>query len=290
MVLEVGDIDFCEVQAPDYTRYLKTGGDGFEVEMSPDGTTVYFAFSLHPGDGADYWQDRRLREAVAVGVNWDDVGQLAMGDMYIKAYSVATADSPDFINPGQYEYNPEKAKALLAEAGYGPDHPLSIYTSTMDNPMNKNGYEALLFYLSAIGIDAKVDFKDVSAALGDWLNPGNTDYGFFYNETGSALREVRADIFDAYTPEGVTYTYIPDEEFLEQFQVLLRSTDPAAVSATAKWCQQWLFDYIQYIPIFELTSAVGWRTDKFTEKQVLNYRVYSDNYQLSRLGLASAWK
>lgn len=290
MALEVGDVDIASVSSANYSRFLQTGGDGFEVEMSPDGTTVYFVFSMHPEDGADYWNDIRLREAVAIGVDWDKVGQLAMGDMYMKAYSVAPKSSPDFIDPGQYVFDPDRARELMAEAGYGPNNPLRITTSTMDNPMNKNAYEAFLFYAADIYIDAHVEFKDVSAALGDWLNPGNTDYGLFYNETGSVTREVRACIFDCYTPEGVTYTYVPDPDLLEQFNILLRSTDAAAVTAAGKWCQQYFFDTFQYIPIFELTSAVGWRTDKFSEAQVMNYRVYTDNYQISRLGLASAWK
>ena len=290
MALEIGDVDFCWVSSANYSRFVQTGGDGYEVKISPDGTTFYFVHSLHPADGADYWLDKRLREATAIGINWEDVGKLAMGDMYIKAYSVVPADSPDFINPGQYEYNPDRARQLMIEAGYGPDKPLRIYTSTMDNPMNRNAFESFMFQAADIYIDAHVDFKDVSAALGDWLNPGNTDYGFFYNETGSTTREVRASVFDAYTPEGVTYTYIPFPELLDKFQVLLRSTDPAKVSEAGKWIQQFMFDEFLYIPIFETVSAVGWRTDKFTEAQIMNFRVYSDNYQLSRLGLASAWK
>ena len=290
MALEVGDVDVAWVSSANYSRYLQTGGDGFEVTMAPMGTTFYFVFSLHPEDGADFWLDERLREAVAIGIDWDAVGQADMGDMYIKAYSVAPQSSPDFINPGQYEYNPDRARELMREAGYGPDNPLRISTTSMDVPMQKNAYEVFLFYAADIYIDAHVDFKDVSAALGDWLNPGNTDYGFFYNEQGSATSEVRACIFDAYTPEGVTYTYIPFPELIEHFNVLLRSTDPAAVSAAGKWLQQYLFDIYQYIPVFELTTAIGWRTDRFTEKQVMDFLVYPDNYQVSTWGLASAWK
>ena len=288
MALETGDLNMTYVDSNDYLRYAQSGSNDFTVVSMPTGAVAYWIFSMHPEDECDFWLDKRVREAVAIGMPWEELGIISQGDLYIKPLSIAPQASPDFINPGQYEYNLDRARELMIEAGYGPDNMLKVKTSSMTS--GQKLHEAGIYYLSQIYIDATVDLLDFAACLAAMINPGNTDYGLGWFAVGGNPRfEVRGAVPACADEGGVTYNYIPFPEFLEKFEILMRSTDPAEITAAGKWVQQYMFDEILYIPVWEVTSCVGWTEGVLTQDQVLNYRTTQNGYQLSRLGMASAW-
>lgn len=57
----------------------------------------------------------------------------------------------------------ELAKKLLAEAGYGPDHPLDIVLSTHKLPGWDRMHEIMLQELASVGINAKLEQREVAA-------------------------------------------------------------------------------------------------------------------------------
>ena len=292
MALEIGDVDLAaNIQSTDYGRFLNTGGDGFDVELRPAGGILYFCFSFID---TDIWFNDNLREAVALGVKWDEVGQLAMGDVYIPTYSVGPSNSADYVKtsdlPGMYEYNPERAKELLAQEGYGPDNPLKISTVTMENPMLRNAFEAFDFYATQIGIDCTVEFGDTNAALSVWLNNEGTDFGFWWAVGGNPYGEVRQAMNEAADPGGVSFDYVAFPEFLEIFNRMAYSLDADVRSQASKEVQQYMYDNIVYIPTSETASIFGWRTDSLNANQISRYVYSGNNVQIGRLGLEAAWK
>jgi peptide/nickel transport system substrate-binding protein len=77
------------------------------------------ALFISPLFTSPVWKDKRLREALAYGIDYDQllatgyVGQARKWDKLVPTtFPGATATM------AEYTYNPEKAKALLAEAGY----------------------------------------------------------------------------------------------------------------------------------------------------------------------------
>jgi peptide/nickel transport system substrate-binding protein len=289
MDLEVGNITFCEAAPTDYSRYVKNGakGDGYDLYLLPTGTTMYFVFSFY-----DFptWEDKRLREAVALGVNWDELGAFTFQELFIPAESILPKDSPYFINPGKYEYNPEKAKALLAEAGYGPDNPLKVKTTVSDAQAYKGNAENIQYQFSNIGIEADITVLDVASAIQVWNTGGGTDFMFWYRVTGSALSDAY-EIMPGTTREtGTTCTRVFDPKFRELWNAMVYNTDPAVYGPALKELQQYNFDEIIYIPFCEYACSIGFRTDIFNEAQLRKYIYGRNMYQLGRLGLLSAWE
>jgi ABC-type transport system substrate-binding protein len=289
MDLEVGKLDLAEVQANDYARWTKQGGNGFDVLMTRSGVTQYFTFSFQDFPA---WSDKRLRQAVAMGVNWEELGTVAYTDMFVPAKSLAPEAAPTFINPGKYEYSPEKAKALLAEAGYGPDKPLEIYSIFMDSQLYKALAENIQYQFKQIGINLKMDFTDIMTAINVWNAPGDTDIGFWWLISG-------APAFDLYNTIPVatrltpTFSYIPENlfpEFYKMYNRLVYTSDLEDAAKASKEIQQYNFDEVLYIPYHEMTGAFGYRTDRFTLDQIKSYVVFVNMYQLGRLGFASAWQ
>jgi len=289
MDLEVGNLTFCEAAPTDYSRFIRDGsvGDGYTVYKLPTGTTMYFVFSFY-----DFpeWSDKRLREAVALGVNWDELGASTFQELYIPAESILPKASPYFINPGKYEFNQDKAKALLAEAGYGPDNPLKIKTTVSDAQAYKGNAENIQYQLSQIGIEADITVLDVASAIQVWNAGGGTDFMFWYRVTGSALCDAY-EIMPGTTQEvGATCTRVFDPKFRELWTDMVYNTDPAIYGPVLKELQQYNFDEIIYIPFCEYATGLGYRNDIYTEAQLQKYIYGRNMFQLGRLGLLSAWE
>ena len=99
-------------------------------------------------------QDKRVREAIAYAINRDELIESVIGNGAIKLDAlclpvmVACTHSVDL--PG---YDPDKAKQLLAEAGYPNGFPVTITTVTLSRQVA----EAIAGYLRAVGIQASLD-------------------------------------------------------------------------------------------------------------------------------------
>jgi peptide/nickel transport system substrate-binding protein len=156
--LRSGQVDWIEVPAPDSIPSLKSAG--YAVTLWPYSHT--YPYCLNCEDGSPF-KDVRVRRAMNYAIDRDGLCSLLNG-IGKPAVGLYPPDNPFFGNPTQhYNYDPAKAKALLAEAGFGPTNPLKakIMISTSGSgqmlpiPMN----EFLQQNFAAVGM--QIDFDVV---------------------------------------------------------------------------------------------------------------------------------
>ena len=182
------------------------------VQLAKDGFTVYSPKTsfLHQwltdaNNPDSIFKDKRLREALEYAVDKETMAKgIGMG-YYEALYQPAMKSSPNYdASLIQRKYDPAKAKALLAEAGYSSGLKTTIIS---DVRVRKDTLVAFQTYLKAVGIDATLDIADVargaSLPMQGWkgiLFPGfpvpnnllsiagrfgvATDYISFYRPTG----------------------------------------------------------------------------------------------------------
>ncbi|MEV4777397.1 ABC transporter substrate-binding protein [Microbacterium sp. LTA6] len=126
--LEAGDIDGYDLVGPADSKALED--DGFHMESRPPFTVLYLAFNQVVPE----LQDIRVRQALSYAVDKDALIKQVLPDGTEKA----TQFVPPVVNGYNegvttYEYDPEKAKALLEEAGFTADNPLTL---TFNYPVN----------------------------------------------------------------------------------------------------------------------------------------------------------
>ncbi|MBK5445638.1 MULTISPECIES: oligopeptide ABC transporter substrate-binding protein [unclassified Peribacillus] len=123
--LENGDIDVASISADQYDQAKAL--DNVEILGKVDLAYSYigFKFGHYDKEKAENvmdnpkFEDKRLRQAMAYAINNEEVGEKMYKGLRFPANSVIT---PNFkynnkdVKP--YEYDPEKAKKLLDEAGY----------------------------------------------------------------------------------------------------------------------------------------------------------------------------
>ena len=162
--LRSGQVDWIEVPPPDAIPSLNEAG--FQISLWP--YPHVWPYILNMSEGSVF-HDKRLRQALNYAIDRDAIAKFLNGTAK-PAYGVYPPDNPDFGKPEQhYGYDPDKAKKLLKEAGYGPDHPVKakVMISTsgsgqmMPLPMN----EIIQQQVKPIGFDLDFDVVDWGTML-----------------------------------------------------------------------------------------------------------------------------
>ena len=168
---------------------MLSGGIDMMVEVPPDNVALFNddpQFTLHEQAGPHLWflilnlreppfDDVRVRQAVNYAID----KQSLVDDVLQGTATVATGPTPaafswaynDSLEP--YPYDPDKARALIAEAGYGDGVEITFYVteggSGMLDPVPMG--TAIQADLAAVGIDAKIETYEWNTFLGR-VNPG----------------------------------------------------------------------------------------------------------------------
>jgi ABC-type transport system substrate-binding protein len=122
--------------------------------------------------------DPRVRRAIGYAVDRDAMVDIGFNNL---VQSSTCPVSPGLIgyDPKQCaqwatSYDPEKAKALLKEAGYGPDHPLDVIFSV--SPLQGWDESVVLMQqeLKAIGVNAKIEQRQFASWV-DYMSTKNRE-------------------------------------------------------------------------------------------------------------------
>ncbi len=211
------EIDLDLVYPAQYETYKNLYSENL-IEV-PELWTRAMVFNLD----REKFQDKRVRQAFNYAIDRDlIVDRLLMGKAYA-AGSFLPTSSPAY-NPDleSYNYNPEKAKELMREAGYGPDNLLEIEVIGEDHPAwGLQPLEVAQSDLREIGFDVKPvvlegatitqrraegDFDAVTSSLGGQVSPLESMIGYFYSETsrpGGNYANYNNPKFDSYIEEAM---------------------------------------------------------------------------------------
>jgi len=111
--LLAGQVNFIEAPDPDVIPRLKAAGMTVVTNTYPHNWAYQLNFVNSP------FKDIRVRQAANYAIDRDDVVEL-LGGTAIAGYTTAPPGMPYYGHPIKYEFNPEKATALLKEAGCYP--------------------------------------------------------------------------------------------------------------------------------------------------------------------------
>lgn len=116
--------------------------------------------------------DRRVRQAIAQAINKAAIvkafwGESAVADPHFLPPALGWARATNLTD---YAYNPQQAKALLAQAGYPNGFPLELWYMPVSRPYfptPKPIAEAFAADLSAVGLQVSLKTKDWAAYIND---------------------------------------------------------------------------------------------------------------------------
>ncbi|MCS7240763.1 MAG: glutathione ABC transporter substrate-binding protein [Candidatus Bipolaricaulota bacterium] len=134
---------------------------GLEVVKVPSVRTIYIGYNYQRAP----WTDKRVRQALNYAVDKEAIVKEILGG----AGGVSDAPIMPLIfgySPQKpYEYDPEKAKKLLAEAGIPKGYKVTLYHPTGRYMMDAAIAEAVQAYLREVGIEAELITMEWAAYL-----------------------------------------------------------------------------------------------------------------------------
>lgn len=131
-----------------------------EVLSRPARRSIFLALGNKPGDP---WADIRVRKAIYMAINEEEIIEKIMRGHAAPAAQIP--DSPTIgYNPdiSRLPYNPEKAKELLGEAGYGNGFEITLSGPNDRYIQDEKIAEAVAKYLAKVGIKVTLDVKPKS--------------------------------------------------------------------------------------------------------------------------------
>jgi len=139
------------------------------VENAKTMRISYMAFDVLGTSGQEFFKDKRVRAAVAHAINRESITRNLVGPA---SEVIDAACHPDQFgctaDVPKWDYDPEKSKALLAEAGYPDGFTFDIYAYRQ-----REFTEAVIGDLKKVGIQANLTFLQYRA-LRDLVWEGKT--------------------------------------------------------------------------------------------------------------------
>ena len=157
--LLAGQVNWIEAPSPDAIDRLKAAGMQIVTNPYPHNWTYQLNFVKGP------FTDKRVRQAANYALNRSDMKELLNGLM-LEGYSTVPPSTPYYGHPLIYKYDPDKAKALLKEAGCLPckvTFAISTSGSGQMQPLPMN--ELVKSQMEAAGFQVTLDTMDWNALL-----------------------------------------------------------------------------------------------------------------------------
>ena len=126
------------------------------------GQSVFFQFTV----SRPPFDDLRARQAVAYAINPEAAIYKTWGNLVQREHCPVSrgvfGNDQEFCQAFGYSHDPERAKALLKEMGYGPDNPMEITLLTWLGDQRESIIKVFQEQLKEVGIEADVDLMDIS--------------------------------------------------------------------------------------------------------------------------------
>ncbi|MEM8595158.1 MAG: ABC transporter substrate-binding protein [Pseudomonadota bacterium] len=218
------------------------GRDEFTVVNASTMRIGYLYFDAIGRAGEGPLQDLKVRQAIAHAID-----RQAIVDALVKGASevVHSACFPSQFGceqeVTQYEYDPEKAKALLAEAGY-PDGFEIQFSAYRERPFA----EAIIGNLKDVGITTDFGFYKY-AALRDKIHAGEEPMSFM--TWGSySVNDVSAITSNFF--KGLKDDYARDDEVMAWLEVGDTSVEPATRKINYSKALKKIADEVYWLPLW----------------------------------------
>ena len=169
LLLKSGDVDMAYFISAEQVKNQLMGSPGVNVHSIPTAGSEYFNLQTT----REPLYNTLVRRAIAYAVPYDDLIENVMYGFASRATSPVPTLTAYHKDVYPYDYNPDKARELLAEAGYEPGEITLTLSYRLDNPDEESLAIYLKDALEDVGINVEID-KVASSRFSEMR--GSQDY------------------------------------------------------------------------------------------------------------------
>lgn len=263
IALRNGEIDLLMRQSQEEQLSILRD-EGFKMN-----TVANYAVSLKVLNLTDpILGDVRVRQAIAHAIDYPSITAAIAPSLQSPAYSLLLPWMDVYSEAApKYEYDPEKAKALLAEAGYPDGFVLKVLGTSAQGVTEQQQFE--IDFLSQVGIDMQLELVD-TPTYNQRRNSGD------FMMAGRLLPAVNPDMIlfsylhpDNLAPGGLNGARYDNPELTSTLEAARAEPDPEARMALYAKVQEIAMTDLPYIPA--TASNVFWPSKTNIEGVNINY-------------------
>jgi peptide/nickel transport system substrate-binding protein len=271
-MLKRGEVDIAySLRGPLAEEVKRT--PGLRLASALTSATFWIDFTSEPWDPKSPWRDARVRQAAALAID-----RKAINDAETLGFSKVSSS----IVPAGYEfywpappipYDPDRARKLLAEAGYPGGFDAGEYTA---DASYANIAEPIINYLAAVGIRARLRPLERAAWLSQWREKKVKNLF----QGGAGAFGNAATRIENYVVSRGTFVFGSYPEIDDLFAQQAREIDRGRRTAVLHQIQRIMHDKALFAPIWELAllNGVGPRVDEHGLGRI-EYQPYSTPYE-----------
>ncbi|MBN1189086.1 MAG: ABC transporter substrate-binding protein [Dehalococcoidales bacterium] len=243
------DFMFCELgKVPADMKAL-----GFEVMTQ---VQCVFCLTTDSVNEDSPYSKKKVREALEYAIDKEEIAE-GLGYGFWKApYQIIPRDHPAWdpnYKGGTRTYNPEKARQLLAEAGYPEGFKTTLTPAAAS--LDRNVNVAVQSYLKQVGIEAELEFVEQSKFMefvfGGWQNR-------IINDTVASYANYLYTLNLMYSPE---YTLLKSlkrpDSYIQKLKAGVASPD-IDIPAVRDLCYNLIEEEVFVIPVYEGGKGIAY--------------------------------
>ncbi len=261
-----GEVDLLQNDLPpELLNWLRTR-QGIQVVTRPGSNFSYLGFQLQDAATGKL----SVRRAVALAIDRDAIIRYVFRGAARKASALLPPEHWAGASLPFIERDLPRARALLAAAGYGPDHPLHLVYKTSSDPFRVRLATILQQQLAEAGIQVTVSSYDWGTFFGD-IKAGNFQ---LYSLSWVGIKS--PDIFryafysQSLPPAGANRGRFSDVQTDHLIDAAMQSNDLQQQAALYRQLQKRLLEQLPVVPLwFESQYVVA-------RKGISGYRLAAD--------------
>ena len=253
---KAGEIDFIADFSADHVDTLRAQNPRAQIMTGKETTPMVAMMKVTvPADGKPLSKDRaphpffsdiRVRKAVGCyGIDRKEIVKIAYKGQATPWVGMIPPGTLDTVDVNHLcPYDPAKAKALLAEAGYGPQKPLTfeLMTNTEKSVFNVIA-TVIKEQMARIGVTANLRLVDKPS----WMITTTQDGPFdMYVEDLASLLVVDQNTYLSASTAGWNHSRHVDTKVDEYYARYAREMDPSKRKAIAKELQEYSADKLYW--------------------------------------------
>ena len=231
------------------------------TERSPGTDYQYIGFNMRD----PILKDVRVRRALSYAIDRRAIIEYMRRGLAVPAVGILPPESWAF-NPNVpvFGYNPEKARALLDEAGYpdpdgdGPESRMHLTLKTSTGEFFRLQATVIQQQLQAVGVDVEVRTYEFATLYADVLNGNFQMYSLQWVGGAVVDPDILRRVFDSsqVPPAGFNRGHFSDPQVDRVLDEASRSTDQAERRRLFGEAQRLIAEQVPYISLWCKTNAV----------------------------------
>jgi peptide/nickel transport system substrate-binding protein len=252
-----GETQFTVQISPEIVQQLE-GNDDFTIVMAPTGSVWFLAMNVNYPKFADL----RVRQALNYAIDKETIVSGVLGDTVDIAHGPLSPAYADY-NPKvetYFSYDPEKAKALLAEAGFVDDSEIVFYVPIGDPSMLSAEEMGTVIQdnLREVGISTKIESLEAVTWMDQIRSPANELTEMSWNLAPIEPAFVFDGLFTkASLPPGFNTSYYVNDEMETLMATAKTSLDTEEVSNAYKRMQEIVMEDAPIVPVCHRRQLFG---------------------------------